>query len=730
MARSAEPPQVEANRVIEIPLLSETVYEKPFVDVEVDAIVTQPDGSQLRVPAFWAGGNRWCFRYASPTPGEVSWRTECTDTSNPKLHGAQGKLQVVPNSGENPLYRHGPIRVADDGRHFAHADGTPFLWLADTWWKNLCKRMTCQGFQQLTADRRAKGFSVVQIVCGPYPDEGFFEARWENEGGKPYASKDFAEANPAYFEYADRRLKHLIDAGIVPAIVGAWGRADCNSMQAIGPEGLKRHWRHLVARYGAYPVVWILAGEIGMEAKWGEGPWAEVAEYLRRVDPYHRPLTCHTSHGRRGAPGDKVLIDFDMVGGSHNATWAIAKETLAVLTDARNKTPPMPVLCGETVYEGHMQQGFQDAQRHVFWMYMLNGAAGHTYGAAGVWHASVEGDPGITPIYDWTTWRTGMNYPGSAQLGLNKKLLEAYPWWRFEPHPEWAESDCFAAGIAGQVRLIYQPRRSVYNWAGAVVKGLEQDVPYHAFYFDPASGHRFDLGTVINVGPPPPPFDGHAEPRLFEDRFEQGDASPWRDYGSASQRKDGRLLGTKGMVTIAEKVLGADLMASADANSDAEAGIILRFRDPDNYVVALYSPSLKAIFLHDRKDGQWGPALGRVAVPEIGPKIHLAAAACDKHAAMVLSDGQRTYCTPTVPIDNKTAGKAGVWLYQVGERQEFDNFEISRAQFAPGSRDTNAQATPGDGQNDKVVRIRTDQYKAPALPSPQDWVLVLERAEP
>jgi len=42
-----------------------------------------------------------------------------------------------------------------------------------------------------------------------------FEDRWENEGGKPYLNRDFTEVNPDYFEYADRRLKHLIDSGLV-----------------------------------------------------------------------------------------------------------------------------------------------------------------------------------------------------------------------------------------------------------------------------------------------------------------------------------------------------------------------------------------------------------------------------------------------------------------------------------------------------------------------------------
>jgi hypothetical protein len=147
----------------------------------------------------------------------------------------------------------------------------------DTWWKNLSKRMTWDGFQELTADRKKKGFSVIQIVCGPYPDEGPFEPSWENEGGMPYKTQDFKVLNPDYFKYTDRRLEHLVDAEMVPAIVGAWGRADCDALKAVGAEGLKRHWRYLIARYGAYPVVWILGGELENETKWGVGVWAEIA---------------------------------------------------------------------------------------------------------------------------------------------------------------------------------------------------------------------------------------------------------------------------------------------------------------------------------------------------------------------------------------------------------------------------------------------------------------------
>jgi len=46
------------------------------------------------------------------------------------------------------------------------------------------------------------------------------------------------------------------------------------------------------------------------------------------------------------------------------------------------------------------------------------------------------------------------------------------------------------------VRFIYQPRRKIYDWTGTVVKNLEPGVRYSAFYFDPASGRRFDQGIV------------------------------------------------------------------------------------------------------------------------------------------------------------------------------------------------------------------------------------------
>jgi hypothetical protein len=313
-----------------------------------------------------------------------------------------------------------------------------------------------------------------------------------------------------------------------------------------------------------------------------------------------------------------------------------------------------------------------------------------------------------------------MDYPGAIQVGLGKKLLEEYPWHRFEPHPEWAEKGSFAAGIPGEVRFIYQPRRTIYNWQGTVAKEVETNVPYSAFYFDPATGRRFDQGEVKLISSDLGTFEGHTQPRLYEDDFDRsavgftpkGDAAAWKDYGTATRRRDGFLTGGKGVLSIAETVHAKDVMVScARTRGDAEAGLVLRFQDPDNYIVALYSPHFKSIFIHDRHDGNWGAILGKVDTPDIGPEIMLTAAVAGEHAAFVVSDGKRNWRTPPVKVSNASSGKTGLWFYQIGEQQAFGKFEVS-----PMAVDS------GQGPS-------TGEYLAPDLPSPQDWVLVLERDE-
>lgn len=698
-----------ANVMVELAFTSQRPHTNPFVEVVLDVEFTDSKGKTMKVPAFWAGGDVWKVRFASPVVGAQRYRSICSDTADKGLDGVTGVVEVEPYSGSNPLYKHGQLRIAPDHRHFEHSDGTPFFWLADTWWKALSKRLTWEGFQELTADRAAKGFSAVQIVCGPYPDELPFQTLWEDEGGLPYKTKDFSVVNPSYFDYADRRFAHLVDSGIVPVIVGGWGRGDCDSMRMVGLEGIKRHWRYLVARYWAYPTVWITGGE-------AQGPeWTKVALMIRAIDPCNRPISIHPQQSGRLSVTDEAAVNFDMLQTGHGDMSA-GMAAIPQLKAAVARQPAMPALIGEFCYEGHMQSAYQDVERYVFWGSMLNGAAGLTYGAAGVWHASVDGDPGlqngpgVNRIYDLTTWKEGMAYPGSTQIGLGKRLLESLPWSRFEPHPEWAEPESFAAGIPGEVRVIYQPRRGVYNWAGTIAKGIELDVPYHATYFDPVRGKEYDAADFMRVDPGRSAIFRHSSTILFEDRFESATSAAWRDDGTATRRSSGTLIGQKGTLTVLPRIAVTDATASVEARSDAEIGLMLRYHDKDNYVVALYSPLLHAIYIHDRRNGEWGDQLGKVEVGTLGPRVRLTATVSGDQAIMELRDGSKSVATQSVRITNQSKGSAGLWMYQIGDRQEFSNYRLSDAKA-------------------KLTRpvILTSDFRAPNLPSPQDWVLVLRK---
>ena len=51
------------------------------------------------------------------------------------------------------------------------------------------------------------------------------------------------------------------------------------------------------------------------------------------------------------------------------------------------------------------------------------------------------------------------------------------------------------------------PRRNIYNWTGPKVKAVDPGVDWHVFYFDPATGRKFDQGTMkasLREGETPP----------------------------------------------------------------------------------------------------------------------------------------------------------------------------------------------------------------------------------
>ena len=121
--------------------------------------------------------------------------------------------------------------------------------------------------------------------------------------------------------------------------------------------------------------------------------------------------------------------------------------------------------------------------------------------------------------FDDDPWDVAMRFAGSTQVGLGKRLLERYRWWRFRPHGEWITwvgghyyeplADTLrplAAGIPGEARVIFVPTRCIVT-----VCRIEPGARYRATWFDPRRGSEHDAGTVApdDAGrwqPPRPPI--------------------------------------------------------------------------------------------------------------------------------------------------------------------------------------------------------------------------------
>jgi hypothetical protein len=255
--------------------------------------------------------------------------------------------------------------------------------------------------------------------------------------------------------------------------------------------------------------------------------WTAVTRYVRATDPFGRALSIHpTSLGAqsgRGAIGDPSLLDFDMLQTGH-AGPTVLEHTIRTLRTSYAAPPRMPVLNSEVAYEALFDAIPASAVRRVFWASVLSGAAGHTYGANGIWQVNrVDQAYGVSPHganYGTIPWDRAMHLDGSRQLGLGKGLLERFAWHQFEPHPEWAAFATakpenpwdvpYAAGIPEVVRVIYSPRGVAVR-----VAGLHPGAPYTAERWAPDSGATVQLGQVYpNAAGSwvcPPPDDGGSD---------------------------------------------------------------------------------------------------------------------------------------------------------------------------------------------------------------------------
>jgi hypothetical protein len=340
-------------------------------------------------------------------------------------------------------------------------NGDPFLWLGDTVWFGLTDRISNDEWKALMQKRSQQGFNVMQVVSGLLPEAAFGEKATLLDGVASW-TLDKKELEKRWWDAADIRVIDAVEAGQIPALVGAWSYY----ILEFGAERLMEHWSEMIARWASFPVFWCVAGEVGLmqyvdlftddmqeRALAIQQMWKPVVSHVRNTDPWHRPITVHPCpafnySSTEALQGDQDL-DFVWLQTGH-ADVNVIKGTLAALNKAQSDSK-LPVINSEVCYEGIAGGSPALIQRYLFWTHLLQGAAGHTYGAQGIWaFHDDQTSPGA--MWGWVPWQEAVELPGATQLGIGAKYLRSIDWNGFtaandsiklhadleNPHRPWA----------------------------------------------------------------------------------------------------------------------------------------------------------------------------------------------------------------------------------------------------------------------------------------------------
>jgi len=476
---------------------SSLTYSNALQDVTLTVVFTSPLGETNQVYGFWDGEKTWAVRFSPNLPGRWSFKSTCSDKANQGLNNQKGQFVCTAAIATSRFARHGPIHVAGDYRHFEHADGTPFFWLADTVW-NGARVSTIKDWKLYASVRSSQQFTVAQWAAAPGADA---------HGLTAFSGTERISINPNFFKPLDAKLEILSRAGILSAIV-PFSQLEGEAAE-LPDDQIALLLRYIEARWGADPVAWVIAAEndtqSGKIARWKK-PGAAIFSTAHRA-----PVI--VSAGRR----QPILDEF------RDQSWvdAFAYEPLTDLTDEAmkvaiagpfanewKKEPPRPLIPIAPFENGLARDSKKrfssgDTRRAAYSQLLLLPPAGISYGAQGVaeWDTTLDQPPkrkNALPL-----WHRALFMPAAKELADLSKFVGSVEFWRLRPQPGFVaaqpgtvsgERFIAAAGTeAKDLSVVYVPQERTLE---IVLEALPSSPSVN--WFNPRTGQTSAAVAVVS----------------------------------------------------------------------------------------------------------------------------------------------------------------------------------------------------------------------------------------
>lgn len=504
--------------VFEVEFKSSFNYVDPLRDVNLHCIFKSPGGREFSVEGFWDGDSTWRIRFMPDELGIWTYRTVCSNTDDDGLHDQAGLFECTSYDGENPIYIHGALKLSDNRRYLIHADGSPFFWLADTAWNGVL-RSTVAEWSEYLKIRREQGFTAVQFVMthwrgGPYDIER--ETAYEGR-------ERIVKLNVKFFKRIDVKFSMVNEYGLVAAPVLLWAiKDDISPGSNLTDEDALLLVRYLVARYGAYILVWILAGDGDYRGEKAER-WKRIGRTVFH-GRFRQPVAMHPA-GRHWILPDFLAEEWlDIIG--YQSGHGISEDDLKWLCFGPpsrdwHLEPVRPFINLEPNYEGHLAYSvFKPITPHMvrrvaYWSLLIAPTAGVSYGTNGVWYWCRMPEIPVNHPHVGVAkpWRESVRLPGAWHMSRLKRIFSKIPWWTLRPDPEMIidepglkNVELFVAACRsedGRIAVIYTPEIQNLNLNLSKLKK-----PFEALWVNPRREEEFKAGIftddILSLTPPEP----------------------------------------------------------------------------------------------------------------------------------------------------------------------------------------------------------------------------------